>query len=139
VTARPFRDVPVLDERELARRTAEAFGRTAPKVKRAPVAAVPFDRVCAAYGLPVPTPEFRFCERRWRVDYAWVEHRVALEVEGGVWTQGRHTRGAGFLADVEKYNRLAEMGWRLVRCTPSTRDTAATLEAVRAALTHTEA
>lgn len=70
-------------------------------------------------GLPMPTTEYRFDSvRRWRFDYAWCDAKVALEVEGGVWTNGRHTRGAGFLADISKYNRAATLGWRLLRCTP---------------------
>ena len=70
--------------------------------------------------LPAPVPELRFAPpRKWRFDYAWPEQKVALEVEGGVWTNGRHTRGAGFLADVAKYNRAAILGWRLLRCTPA--------------------
>lgn len=70
-------------------------------------------------GLPTPTPEFRFHPtRKWRVDYAFEPQRLALEVEGGVWTRGRHTRGSGFLRDVEKYNELAARGWRLIRTTP---------------------
>lgn len=49
--------------------------------------------------------EYRFCQRRkWRFDYAAPQHRVALEVEGGVWSRGRHTRPQGFLGDMEKYN-----------------------------------
>ncbi len=81
---------------------------------------IAFDRQCQALGLPVPVAEYRFAApRRWRLDWAWVEPRVALEVEGGVWTRGRHTRGVGFLKDIEKYNTLAAMGWRLIRVTPA--------------------
>ena len=44
--------------------------------------------------LPAPVPEFRFHpERKWRFDFAWPEHKIAVEQEGGVWIQGRHTRG----------------------------------------------
>lgn len=69
--------------------------------------------------LPIPVPEYQFHEvRKWRTDYAWPAAKVALEVEGGVWTQGRHTRGRGFLRDLEKYNELAALGWRLIRTTP---------------------
>lgn len=86
-------------------------------------------------GLPRPEPEHRFAPpRKWRLDLAWPLRRVALEVEGGVWSGGRHTRGAGFLADMEKYNRLATMGWRLLRCTPDELYEPATIELVRAAL-----
>lgn len=57
--------------------------------------------------------------RKWRFDYAIVEHKIALEVEGGVWIGGRHTRPQGFLGDVEKYNQAALLGWRVFRTTPS--------------------
>jgi hypothetical protein len=56
---------------------------------------------------------------------------VALEVEGGVWTGGRHTRGAGFLKDVEKYNRAAVLGWRLLRVTPDKLVSFGTFEMLR--------
>ncbi len=66
--------------------------------------------------LPEPTPEYRFDKvRRWRFDYAWIEQKVALEVEGGVWTGGRHTRGAGFEKDCEKLNQAQILGWTVLR------------------------
>lgn len=40
---------------------------------------------------------------------------IAVELEGGVWTGGRHTRGSGFIADCEKYNRAAAMGYFVFR------------------------
>jgi very-short-patch-repair endonuclease len=55
--------------------------------------------------------------RRWRFDFAWPTHKVALEIEGGVWSGGRHTRGSGFTKDVEKYNRAAVLGWSVIRAT----------------------
>lgn len=56
--------------------------------------------------------------RKWRFDYAIPEHKIALEVEGGVWTGGRHTSSVGFLKDMEKYNTATLMGWRVFRTTP---------------------
>lgn len=74
---------------------------------------------CKAAGLPVPVPEYQFHPgRRWRFDYAWPLHKLALEVEGGIWTEGRHTRGAGALADLEKYSEAAILGWRIIYATP---------------------
>lgn len=65
--------------------------------------------------------EYRFHPtRRWRFDYAIPEHKIAVEVEGGVWSGGRHTSPKGFLNDIEKYNTCTLMGWRLFRCTPDT-------------------
>lgn len=64
-------------------------------------------------------PEFKFHpERRWRFDFAWPENKVAMEIEGGVWSRGRHTRGSGFVKDIEKYNAAASLGWRVFRFTP---------------------
>lgn len=63
--------------------------------------------------------EFRFHPKRmWRFDYAIPAHKIALEVEGGVWTGGRHTSPKGFLGDMEKYNTATLMGWRVFRTTP---------------------
>jgi len=47
--------------------------------------------------------------RRFRFDYYHIEG-VAIELEGGVWSRGRHTRPTGFLNDMEKYNLAASMG-----------------------------
>ncbi len=66
--------------------------------------------------------EWRFdYTRQWRADYAvWRRGRsaVLVEFEGGVWTMGRHTRGKGFIADLEKYNTASAMGFRIFRFTP---------------------
>jgi hypothetical protein len=63
--------------------------------------------------------EYKFDElRRWRFDVAAVDWKIALEVEGGAFTAGRHTRGSGFIRDMEKYNRATVLGWRLLRFTP---------------------
>lgn len=76
--------------------------------------------------------EFRFCQKRkWRFDYALPNHRVALEVEGGVWTQGRHTRPKGFLGDIEKYNTATMLGWRVLRTTPSKLCSAETIKMLK--------
>lgn len=71
-----------------------------------------------AVGIPEPLREYRFDpKRRWRADFAWPELMLLVEVEGGHWTNGRHTRGAGFEADCEKYNEAALFGWRVLRVT----------------------
>jgi len=75
----------------------------------------------------VALPEARFHpQRKWRVDVA-VTHLdtdrhpgaiLAIEIDGGAWSRGRHVRGAGFVADMEKQNALTELGWRILRFTP---------------------
>lgn len=79
-----------------------------------------FLNLCRGAGLPDPECEYKFHpSRKWRFDYCWPELRVALEVEGGVFSGGRHTRGAGFLRDMTKYNEAARLGWVVVRTVPS--------------------
>jgi len=68
--------------------------------------------------LPTPEREYKFAPpRRWRFDMCWPAQRVAVELEGGVWSGGRHTRPAGFEADVVKYNTAALKGWIVLRFT----------------------
>jgi very-short-patch-repair endonuclease len=72
-----------------------------------------------AFGIPEPVSEFKFWpQRRFRFDYAWPKEKIAVEIEGGIWTQGRHSRGPGMMSDMEKYNMAAKMGWRVFRFTP---------------------
>lgn len=76
-----------------------------------------------AAGFAAPVREHKFCPgRRWKFDYAWVGPRmarfIALEIEGGVHVQGRHTRGKGYEDDCRKYSIAAAMGWCVIRATP---------------------
>lgn len=69
-------------------------------------------------GLPKPETQFYFAKpRRWRFDLCWPEHWLAAEIEGAVYQNGRHTRGAGFTADCEKYAEAVIRGWRVIRAT----------------------
>ena len=85
--------------------------------------------------LPAPAREYRFAPpRRWRFDFAWTHEvmyerngsrkdndwsfaPIAVEVEGGTYIAGRHSRGKGYEKDTEKYNRALIMGWRVLRVT----------------------
>ena len=72
------------------------------------------------FHLPVPEREYRFHPvRRWRFDYAFTEKKIAIEIEGGLYTNGRHTRIKGFQGDIEKYNTAVEFGWILLRYLPN--------------------
>ena len=70
--------------------------------------------------------EFRFDRpnsegksRRWRFDFCLPDYKIALEVEGGTWSGGRHTNPLGFAADCEKYNAATKQGWQVYRLVPS--------------------
>lgn len=63
--------------------------------------------------------EYRFAPpRRWRFDFAWVDRKVAVEFNGGVWIIGRHNRGKGYLGDLEKMNQAQALGWRVFQYAP---------------------
>lgn len=92
-------------------------------------------------GLPEPEREFRFHPtRRWRFDFAWKSEKVAVEIQGGLYSapvfchvckarvmqrtrygklfpvfQGTgHTSGKAFDDDVEKYLEAAALGWTVI-------------------------
>ena len=76
-------------------------------------AGIPFER------------EYRFAPpRRWRADFAIVheayamDHPFLIEVDGGGFIAGRHTRGTGFENDAEKASAAAILGYRVIRATP---------------------
>lgn len=91
------------------------------------------DLQCRYAELPVPIAEYRFAKdldivtlaalgqvkpRQWAIDWAFLDQRLAVEVEGGYAIGGRHTTAKGFLGDLEKYAVLTCLGWRLLRVTP---------------------
>lgn len=84
-------------------------------------------------GLRGHSLEHRFSSpRRWRFDIAWVDRKIAVEIDGGVYARygarrcplcrqipsGRHTSGAGFEKDCEKMDEAVLLGWRVFRFTP---------------------
>lgn len=78
-----------------------------------------FEKTIIQLGLPAPVREFQFCPpRKWKIDFAWPEYKLALEVEGGAFIQGRHVRGVGFKGDIEKYNEIQMQGYILFRIMP---------------------
>jgi very-short-patch-repair endonuclease len=63
--------------------------------------------------------EYRFdLKRRWRADFAHLPTHCLIEIEGGIWVNGRHNRAAGFNADLEKYLEAGLSGWRVFRLGP---------------------
>jgi len=54
-------------------------------------------------------------DRQWRADFHLIDKKILVEVEGGIWSGGRHTRGKGYLGDMEKYNAATMMGFQVIR------------------------
>ena len=69
--------------------------------------------------IPTPVREWRFhTTRRWRFDFAWPQHMVAVEIDGLVWHaqgKGRHQTVQGIVADCEKYEAAHLLGWFVYR------------------------
>ncbi|KXZ65938.1 hypothetical protein AVENLUH5627_02668 [Acinetobacter venetianus] len=64
------------------------------------------------------TKEFRFYpDRKWQADFRIDDMPILVEVEGGVFSNGRHTRGEGYTKDCEKYSAAAVNGWYVIRGT----------------------
>lgn len=92
-------------------------------------------RQCIMTRLGVPEQQYRFHEtRRWTFDLAWPRLRIAVEVEGGTWAHGRHTRGVGYERDCVKYNTAAIDGWLVLRVTPNMVHDGRALETIETAV-----
>jgi very-short-patch-repair endonuclease len=76
--------------------------------------------------------EFRFHPtRKWRFDYAFVEQKIAVEVDGGVWIGGRHNRASGYVKDLEKFNAATALGWVVLKFTPEQLYRSATFDLIK--------
>ncbi len=53
----------------------------------------------------------------WRFDFAFPEYLVAVEIDGGTFSGGRHTRGTGYEDDCRKGNAAVLYGWRVLHFT----------------------
>lgn len=61
------------------------------------------------------TKEFRFnSQKRYRFDYANLKLKIAVEIEGGIWTKG-HTNPKIYIKDMRKYNLAQLLGWIVLR------------------------
>jgi len=98
-----------------------------------------------SYGVPEPVFEFQFePTRRWKFDMSWIVRdfgnpdiitaKVFLEVQGSIFTGGRHTRGPALLHEYEKLNRASVLGWRGLFVTPQQLLTKQTVNMVRVCL-----
>ena len=73
---------------------------------------------CRANGYLTPTGR----PRMWRADFTIepiLPARLLVEIDGGGYVAGRHSRGAGMEKDAEKQSAAAILGYRVIRCTPA--------------------
>jgi len=77
------------------------------------------ERYTATFGLTLEK-EYKFVpNRRFRADFAILEWRLLLEINGGCWNaKSRHFYGAGAIKDMEKYNLAAIHGYQILHFTP---------------------
>ena len=95
-----------------------------------------FSLHCKAHSLN-PEREYKFAAelgRRWRADFAFPEAKLIVEIEGGSWNNGRHSRGVGFEMDCVKYAEASILGWRVFRFTPGLVSNGYAIDVIRRAL-----
>jgi len=81
---------------------------------------------------PDPVTEFKFHPvRKWRSDFAFPESLLLIEIEGGFWVAGRHSRGGGGIKDMEKYNEASILGYRILRFTPQQTNSMFAIEVIK--------
>ena len=82
------------------------------------------------------TQEYKFHpDRKWRFDFAYIDAKIAIEVEGILYgSVGRHQRAVGFSKDCEKYNEAAIHGWMVIRVTPAQIESGQALRWIQRAL-----
>ena len=59
--------------------------------------------------------EYQHPFHRFSFDFAIIEPKIVLEIEGGIWNKGRHLQPMGFMRDCKKYNLATIEGWRVIR------------------------
>jgi len=126
----------------LSRTARKASGRPAARRRAVPMTQESIKHVCAANGLPKPIFEHPFApweggaegcghphqayvcglcgasRRRWRFDWCFPEIDLAIEIQGGVFTGGRHVHASSIMAEYEKLNNASICGWFLLLVTP---------------------
>ena len=71
-----------------------------------------------AINCPTMLHQYRFHpDRKWAFDFAHVDTKVAIEIDGGEFAFGGHNRGAQMARDYEKRNEATLLGWRVFQLT----------------------
>lgn len=54
-------------------------------------------------------------EHKYAFDFAILDKKIAVEVEGNIWHKGGHTSAYGVMRDCKKYNIAQLLGWKVIR------------------------
>ena len=68
--------------------------------------------------LPSPQKEYRpGTAKKFRLDYAWTDVKIAVELNGATWSQKRmgHSSGKGIQRDYVKLNYCQILGWLVIQ------------------------
>jgi very-short-patch-repair endonuclease len=69
-----------------------------------------------AYGLTGYVREYAAIPgRKFRFDFAFIQERLLIEVQGGTFSGGAHGRGVGIHRDYEKGNLAVQHKWRVLQ------------------------
>lgn len=92
------------------------------------------DALCQSHGLPIPVHEYEFHPtRKWRFDLVF-DGLVAVEIQGGIWKGGHHSRGKDQLDDMAKYNAAQIQGFIVLQFTPQQFQSGEAFPVIREAL-----
>ena len=84
-------------------------------------------RQLAPRGLPEPIGQVKFCGRKFAWDWAFPCSKIAIEMQGGTWVHGAHTREPRYSDDCEKSIIGQCLGWMVIWLSgPMIRDDPAT-------------
>jgi len=117
---RPLSEIPERFHKEIMQQLNRANQKDALK---APTRAIPFVLTQGiTLALPTGSPfasavrEHRFHPtRKFRFDYAWPDQKVAMEVDGGLFVKGGHSRGAAREYDMARDAEAMMLGWKVLR------------------------
>lgn len=102
---KPAKEPKTAARKDLDRELRESFARQ-------------FETVWQRCNGPDLIKEFKFCEaRQWRADYLCktANGQWLIELDGGVYSNGRHNRSGGYIEDCIKINTATLLGYRVLR------------------------
>lgn len=72
-------------------------------------------------GIVQPVRQYPFAKcisRLYKADFLWPDERVLVEIQGGIFVNGRHNHGAGYENDLERNSLAAALGLKVLQFSP---------------------